>query len=307
VLFLLFCLYHQPLIILLYPLVLVLFIASLFFVSGVRREYRQYEKLRRFNELINDVDIELEKSDDIIYGAYEDIISGLLSREKNNREKYLSAYSDMLDYYTTWAHQIKTPIASMKLKLENSDSSESFNLGSDLKRIEQYVEMVMTYLELEDSANDFVFKKNNLDKIIKAVIRQYSGDFILKHISLNYIPLDIEVLTDEKWLSFVLGQLLSNALKYTPDGGQVSIYLDENEHLCIEDNGIGIAKEDLPRVFEKGFTGFNGRLNKKASGIGLYMCKRICDKLNMDIEIRSEINKGCKIILKIRRKEMNFE
>lgn len=143
--------------------------------------------------------------------------------------------------------------------------------------MEQYVEMVLTYLRMEDMSGDLQFEKVSLDKILKQSVRKYSQMFILQKIRLDYRSVERIVLTDEKWLEFVIEQILSNALKYTKNGGEIRICLEEKrgqECLVIEDNGIGIQAEDLPRVFEKGFTGYNGRADKKSTGIGLYLCKR---------------------------------
>ena len=172
------------------------------------------------------------------------------------------------DYFSAWAHQIKTPIASMGLKLQKEDSALSRRLRGDLNRIEQYVDMAMTYLRLE--------------------------------------PMENTVLTDEKWLSFIVEQLLSNALKYTP-AGEISIYTQTPDTLVIRDTGIGIAPEDLPRIFEKGFTGYNGRSDKKASGIGLYLCKRVCDRLGHELSVESEPGKGTAVFLKLDRQEIGIE
>ena len=128
-------------------------------------------------------------------------------------------------------------------------------------------------------------------------LKKFSNDFIIKKIRLDYKLSKREVLTDEKWLSFVFDQLLSNALKYT-DKGTISIYYDGDSCLCIKDSGIGIALADMERLFEKGFTGYNGRQYKKASGIGLYMCKRMCDKLNIGISIESVVNEYTLVKLK---------
>ena len=149
-------------------------------------------------------------------------------------------YADMVDYYTLWAHQIKTPIAAMRLTLQSGEMSQSRELSEDLHRIEQYVEI--------------------------------SSQFIRRKIKLVYEPVGVTVLTDEKWLLFVLEQVLSNALKYTK-AGEIEITLEAPKTVCIRDTGIGIAPEDINRIFEKGYTGYNGRTDKKASGIGLYLCR----------------------------------
>ena len=155
--------------------------------------------------------------------------------------------------------------------------------------------MALNYLRVEDISSDLSFKKHAVDDMVRQVIRKYSKIFISKKIKMNFKPTQKYVVTDEKWFVFVLEQLISNALKYTKQG-QISIYM-EDKSLVIADTGIGIPAEDLPRIFEKGFTGYNGRENKKSTGIGLYLCKNIMDKLQWNITADSEVGTGTKIYL----------
>ena len=241
--------------------------------------------------------------------AEDDMRQLVLNLDEELRKAETAAnktFSDTVDYYTMWAHQIKTPIASMKLRLQNEDSDISRKLSLDLFRIEQYVEMVMMFLKLEERSRDYVFKKYDLDSIIREALRKFSGEFIMRKLNLEYEPPEVKVLTDEKWLSFVIEQVISNALKYTPEGS-ISIKLKEPCTLCIEDTGIGIAAEDLPRIFEKGYTGLNGRADKQASGIGLYLCRRICEDLGYSISAVSEPGKGTCVMLGLGRREMGHE
>ena len=207
-----------------------------------------------------------------------------------------NSLSNMIDYYTLWAHQIKTPIAAMKLILQSEESKVNEDLLDQLFKIEQYVEMVLQYLRMESESSDLIIKRHSLDKIVKQAVKKYAKLFIRKRISLNYEDLNCGVITDEKWLVFVIEQLLSNSLKYT-NTGTISIYMDKDlpETLVIEDTGIGIQEEDLPRVFEKGFTGYNGHSDKKSTGIGLYLCKKIIKKLSHTISIESTVGKGTKV------------
>ena len=175
--------------------------------------------------------------------------------------------------------------------MEEEDSKLSRRLASDLLHIEQYVEMVLTYLKMGADSTDYVFRKVYLDKLLRENIRKLRGDFIIKRLNLIYNPSDETVISDEKWLSFVIEQVLSNALKYTQEGS-VTISMENPKTLCISDTGIGIAPEDIPRVFEKGYTGCNGRKDKHASGLGLYLCKQICNRLGHEITIVSELEKG---------------
>ena len=197
-----------------------------------------------------------------------------------------------------WTHQIKTPIAAMRLLLQEEDTPFSREMQSELFQTEQYVQMALQYLRMEKMTSDLVFARYDLDALIRQAVRKYAPLFIRRKIILSYEPVHCEVLTDEKWLVFVLEQILSNALKYTKSGS-IHIYLlpDAPKTLVIEDTGIGIAPEDLPRIFEKGYTGCNGRADKRSTGIGLYLCRQIMEKLSHTIRIESEMGVGTKVYL----------
>ena len=237
---------------------------------------------------------------------YQEIINKLKEEQEYSRQKTTSDFNNMVEYYTVWAHQIKTPIASMRLQIQSVDSDLARRLDGDLNRIEAYVEMVLTFLRLDSDSTDYVIRKIDLDAVIKPAIRKFARDFISKKLTMDFKPTEYKVLSDDKWLSFVIEQVLSNAVKYTKKGG-IKVYMDEPGILCIEDTGIGISAEDLPRVFENGYTGFNGREDKRASGIGLYLCKRICDNLGHKIYAESEPGVGTKIRIDMNIKEIGIE
>jgi hypothetical protein len=268
-------------------------------VVGIIEFISFYKKYTRLNELKNNIilnNFRFPDSNDLIISKYQEIIDAIANDRLNIINENERALSDMMDYYTIWAHQIKTPIAAMRLILQSENSSTNNELLEQLFKIEQYVEMVLHYLKTESLNSDMHIKTYSLDSIVKQAVRKYSKLFIRKKIKLNYEELNCNVLTDEKWLVFVIEQILSNSLKYT-NSGEISIYMDDKlpDTLVIEDTGIGIEKEDLPRIFEKGFTGFNGRLDKKSTGIGLFLCKRILNNLSHTISIESEVDKGTKI------------
>ena len=198
---------------------------------------------------------------------------------------------ESLDYYTTWVHQIKTPISTMKMILESEDTDEHRELLAELFRIEQYVEMVLSYLRLGSEHSDYVFKEYDLDKIIKQAIHKYAPQFVRRRIRLEYTPTNVKVLTDEKWLLFIIEQVLSNSIKYTKQGS-VRITVTPDKVLKIADDGIGIAAEDLPRIFEKGYTGYNGRMERKSTGIGLYLSQMAAKKLGHQITVESKLGEG---------------
>jgi len=222
--------------------------------------------------------------------------------------------SQMRDYYSMWVHQIKTPISAMKLLLEAereelgqlicddeqsqcllSDNMDSFE--DELFRIEEYVSMTLQYQRVSSTENDFVLEKVSVDGVIRDTIKKYAKIMIRRHIGINYSGTGQEVYTDGKWLAFMLEQILSNAIKYTPQGGVTIETAEEKDRffITIKDTGIGIKAEDLPRVFEKGYTGYNGHADKKATGIGLYLCRQMADKLGHTIRMESEIGKGTKV------------
>jgi signal transduction histidine kinase len=291
-----FSLYSLPLEPVIYAMCLSVFFSSIVVIFKFIKFYNKHMMLRNLKENTAEVENEIMFSNNLIENDYVELIKIInkdlsdLINEKNR------AYADMMDYYTMWAHQIKTPIAAMRLILQTNKTEKNTELLEQLFKIEQYVEMVLQFLRMESMSSDLMFKKYPLDDIIKQAIRKYSKSFIYKKIKLNYKNVNQEVLTDEKWLVFVIEQILSNALKYT-FSGEISIYMDEKSHmkLVIEDTGMGISHEDLPRVFEKGFTGYNGRLDKKSTGIGLYLCKQILNKLSHTISIESEVEKGTKV------------
>lgn len=237
---------------------------------------------------------------------YQEIINKLKEEQEFARQKTTSDFNNMVEYYTVWAHQIKTPIASMRLQIQSVDSDLARRLDGDLNRIEAYVEMVLTFLRLDSDSTDYVIRTIDLDAVIKPAIRKFARDFISKKLTMDFKPTEYKVLSDDKWLSFVIEQVLSNAVKYTKKGG-IKVYMDEPGILCIEDTGIGISDEDLPRIFENGYTGFNGREDKRASGIGLYLCKRICDNLGHKIYAESEQGVGTKIRIDMNIKKIGIE
>ncbi len=233
-----------------------------------------------------------EDYQELVTILFEDKLHLVSSAERNRRE--------LMEYYTLWAHQIKTPIAAMRLLLQVRDDEESGELLTELFKVEQYADMVLQYLRVESPSTDFVLKRYSLDAIVRQVVHRYAKLFIRQKIGLDYQELNCEVLTDEKWLAFVIGQILSNALKYTKEG-TISIYLEDREKkiLVIEDTGMGISEDDLPRVFEQGFTGYIGRMEKRSTGIGLYLCKRILDKLSHTITLESEVGQGTRVKVRL--------
>lgn len=304
--FVTFFLYHLPIAAVLYPVVLCTITGSALLFADFQKEKRRHEQLRQIHNFTDAMIREFPQPEGLTDADYQRIIRLLCEEQKDFRGKAENHYADMVDYYTVWAHQIKTPIAAMHLTLQNEDSALSRKLASDLFRVEQYVEMVLMFLKLESPTTDYVIRQYDLDTIVRQTVKKFAGEFINRKLKLNYEPVQAQVITDEKWLSFVVEQILSNALKYTPSGS-ISITLTPEKRLCIRDTGIGIAGEDLPRIFEKGYTGYNGRTDKKASGIGLYLCKRICGNLGHSIWAESAVDEGTCITIDLSQRDIKHE
>lgn len=291
-----FSLYSLPVEAVLYSSVLCIVSFGLIFLVRFTSYYKRHKILEEMKKSIS-VCVELfPEPASRIEADYQELVKFLdISRAGiiSQKDKTLT---DMTDYYTLWAHQIKTPIAAMRLLLQSEPSGQNEEISEQLFKIEQYVEMVLGYLRTESMSGDLVIKTCPLDSIIKQAVKKYAKSFIRKKISLDYADLNVNVLTDEKWLCFVIEQILSNSLKYTKEG-KISIYTDPSSPLTlvIEDTGIGIQAEDLPRISEKGFTGFNGREDKKSTGIGLYLCKKILEKLSHTMTVESRVGIGTKV------------
>ena len=248
----------------------------------------------------------LPDTKDGIVSAYSGMVSelyGALRSAQNDAENRRRSDGE---YYTLWVHQIKTPISAMRLILNESDTDESRELLDGLFRIEQYVDMVMAKSRLESDTTDYLLKEYSISDIARSAIRKFAPQFIRKKIKLNFDVPDVSVVTDEKWLIFVVEQVLSNALKYTNEGS-VSVYLEKPLTLVIRDTGIGISPEDLPRIFESGYTGLTGRLDRKSSGIGLGLCRTICGRLGHVIRAESEVGAGTAVYIDLDRRKVDTE
>lgn len=292
-------LYRMPVEPVAYGLGLCFGVAVLAMAVDFRQYRRRAAELMRQEEAVKNGAERLPEPLDGLEGLYQRLLENAREARISQVAELMRDKADVTDYFTLWAHQIKTPIAAMRLLLQQElPEPEQYyrqrrEVEAELFKIEQYVEMVLQYLRLNSSINDFVLKEYSLDGMVRQAVRKYAPMFIRKGLALQYEPFGGKAVTDEKWMVFVLEQILSNAIKYTPSG-RVSIYL-ENGCLVVKDTGIGILPEDLPRVFDKGYTGYNGRSDKKASGIGLYLVKEILSKLGHKIMLDSEPGKGTKV------------
>lgn len=306
VFFILFTLYRLPPGAVLYGTALTGTAGVLVFTAGYLKFRKKYRLLLQA-ETYPRRDSKLPEPESFPEEQYQRMIRGLQEACGDLEDGFREKYSDLVDSYTIWTHQIKTPIAAIRLKLSGEDTEQSREIQEEILRIEQYVEMALAVLRLEGEDTDYVLQEYELDPILRQAVRRFSTQFIRRRIRLDYKPTEFRVLTDEKWLLFVVEQIISNALKYTKKGGTVTIAMDSPGILSIKDTGIGIAPEDLPRIFEKGYTGYNGRKDKKASGLGLYLCRKICENLGHGIRAESDPESGTVIRLDLRREKLETE
>ena len=295
-----FALYGLPLGAVLYPAALCAAAGGIILLLSLRKSRAVCQELSLMQHHPADLPDELPAAQSPQEQAYQALLLALHADRQKLKSDMNARYHDMTEYYTVWAHQIKTPIAAMRLALQNEDTPLSRRLTGEVGRVEQYVQMALTYLRLGSDSSDYVIRSCALDNIVRPAVRRFAGEFIQRKIQLNYQMLNYTVITDEKWLGFVVEQVLSNALKYTPQGS-VSIYMEPEGVLCIRDTGIGVAPEDLPRVFEKGYTGYNGRSHRKASGLGLYLCREILTRLGHSVSAESQLDHGTTIRIDLRQ------
>ena len=301
-----FALYDLPLEAVAYAGVLCLALGLVLFAVGYSRFLRRHRELQQLLLRAGEKALPLPSARGLLEEDYQALLRAVcqdrarLAAENENRLRELT------DYYSLWAHQIKTPIAAMDLLLQEDESPRRGELETELLKIRQYVEMVLSYLRLDSNSTDYVLREYLLDDILRQAVRKFAKMFILKKITLDFQETGKTVLTDEKWLLFVVVQVLSNALKYTPAGGTIRIYGD-GATVVIADSGIGIREEDQARVFEKGFTGYNGRADKKSTGIGLYLCRQVMDRLNHDISLTSRPGQGTLVRLDLGRESRMVE
>ena len=233
----------------------------------------------------------------------ERIINEVLKECNKSMHENVKYYKDeqieYREYIETWVHEIKTPIASAKLILENDDSNLSSRINYEMKRVEGFIEQVLYYARSSDVSKDYIIKKFSLRNVVMRAVKNNSRDFINRNIKLNIKEVEGTIFSDAKWVEFIINQIIINAVKFSiPNKGEVSIFSKINENniiLTIEDNGVGISEKDIDRVFEKGFTGENGRKFGKSTGIGLYLCKKLCDKLGIGISLISKEGLGTKV------------
>ena len=226
--------------------------------------------------------------------------------ENVNRVKEIQ--KDYKEYIESWVHEIKIPITSAKLLCENNKSEITDKIEDEVEEINNFVEQVLFYARLDNVSNDFLIRKVDLAEVVSKVISRNKKIMIQNNMRVELKNIDVLAYTDEKWLEFILNQIMINSIKYKKEKDAV-VYIEvaeqkDNVILQVKDNGIGIKKSELDRIFDKGFTGTNGRNSKRSTGIGLYLCKRLSKELGMDITAQSVENEYTTIKLIIPKKEL---
>ncbi len=290
-----------------YAAFLCFFLFLLVVIIDFTRRYLHHKKLEKQTSEIAVTMDKLSLPRGQMETDYQKMLRSLYITLQQQINELENGQVEQTEYFTMWVHQIKTPIAALRLLLAEEEDERSQEMWEELFSIEQYVEMALQFSRLSAKSTDFVIGEVSLDKVVREAIHKYARLFVRKKIKMELSSIDTQVLTDEKWLEFVIEQILSNAIKYTA-GGTISVYLkeepeQETKELVIEDTGIGIAPEDLPRIFEKGYTGYNGHADKRSTGIGLYLCRKIMRKLSHEITIESEIGVGTKVHLEMRSRD----
>lgn len=289
-----------------YPLFVCTVIWLVYMIIDLIRYLKIHDELQLQKKNIDIVISDFSEPKTQMQKDYQELLCELNNKLQSKIAQQYKINSETTEFITTWAHQIKTPLTASSLIIQGVDSGENLKLDliqlkNELFEIEQYVDMMLQYTKLESVNSDLLLKEYNLMSIVKQSIKYFSRIFISKNISLKLDDFnDVKVVTDEKWMVFVLKQIISNALKYTKKGS-IHIYMKDTSGniLVIEDTGIGISSEDLSRVFERGFTGINGRMDKKSTGIGLYLSKEILTKLNHKINIISTVGVGTRVEINI--------
>lgn len=270
------------------------FLLVILLIDGARY-LRRLKAVRSLSERITRAVNELPQPANALEAGYTELIEELSVAYDSTKKRLSAAQNGSLEYYTLWVHQIKTPIAALRLVLQKMEGENAGVIRQELFKIEQYADLALRYVKLSDISADLVIEECSLNDIVRESVKKFGVLFIYQKLAIDIETGGGKVTSDKRWLGFILEQILSNAIKYTQKGG-IRIYT-HNGTLVIEDSGIGIRPEDLPRIFEKGYTGYNGRLDNRASGIGLYLAKKAADALNIRISVQSKPGAGTKVSL----------
>ncbi|MBC5617949.1 sensor histidine kinase [Streptococcus anginosus] len=280
-----------------YVLLILLLISLAGFLLDIVKQYQKFRHLVFYGEGQAQTPIEA-----LLFSKIET----LKNDKKELKLQEQIKRNDLLDYYTLWVHQIKTPIAASKLLVEDLQEQTLKNqLEQELFKIDSYTNLVLQYLRLESFHDDLVVKRENIEDLVKDIVKKYALFFIQQGLRLDLHDLNHTIITDKKWFVVILEQVLSNSLKYTSQGG-IEIFFKEDT-LYIKDTGLGIQDADLLRVFERGFSGYNGRLTHQSSGLGLYLSKKIADELGHELHLQSVVGEGTTVMITFKEKKLLFE
>ena len=280
-----------------YSLTILTFVTIIMVAWDLFRSYKSYKLAYLYEEItpLSPLEFYLAQT-----------LKNARENQMNQTEEECKRYTDLMDYYTLWVHQIKTPIAASQLLVQDvTDRNIRSLLEQEIFKIDAYTHLVLQYLRLENFHDDLQLKQVSLEHLVKEVVRKYSLFFIQKGLTINLDDLDVKVISDEKWLLVIIEQVLSNSLKYTKSGG-IEVYFKDNT-LYLKDSGIGIKDSDILRVFERGFSGYNGRLTQQSSGLGLYLSKKIADQLGHDISISSQVGQGTTVSIHFQKKKLAID
>ena len=280
-----------------YSLTILTFVSIIMVAWDLFRSYQSYKLAYLYEEItpLSPLEFYLAQT-----------LENARENQKNQTEEGCKRYTDLMDYYTLWVHQIKTPIAASQLLVQDvTDRNIRSLLEQEIFKIDAYTHLVLQYLRLENFHDDLQLKQVALEQLVKEVVRKYSLFFIQKGLTINLDDLDVKVISYEKWLLVIIEQILSNSLKYTKSGG-IEIYFKDNT-LYLKDSGIGIKDSDILRVFERGFSGYNGRLTQQSSGLGLYLSKKIADQLGHDISISSQVGQGTTVSIHFQKQKLAID
>lgn len=302
-----FLLYDLPFIAFKDGLLFVGFIVLIWVMIDMRQAYKKHQLLQQIikqetidNQLYQNITL----GNTLVEEDYQALLKKI-SRDNQRLEHELSSEQQkLLDYYAMWSHQIKTPLAALQVLVE-TDPTATTKIKNEISTIDGYLSMMLHYLKMTNLQDDLVLKKVALEDVVKKVIKKYRLFFFQKELSITLEPFTKEIVTDEKWLVFILEQLIFNSIKYTKSGGIIISLTDET--LIIQDSGIGILPQDLPRIFESGYTGFNGRHHQKATGLGLHMSQNVAEQLGINLKIESEMGVGTTVFVTFSQYDSTYD
>lgn len=282
-----------------YPMVLSAAVILAYFVWDFCRIRK---KDRILQEVKQNIDITVENLPEtkaVVEQDYQELLNNILSAKQTEAQQQKSKMNELTEFVTLWTHQVKTPLTALTLAVKASGLEEKAEYADRLFEIEQYCDIILQYLRMEGEGTDLLLEEYPVKPMVNQAVKYFARSFIGKGLSVSIdLPEGQKLVTDEKWMVFVIKQVLSNALKYTKEGG-ITITMPKPNTICIADTGIGISKEDLPRITERGFTGYNGRMDKKATGIGLFLVDNIMEKLGGSVKITSELGEGTQVYLTV--------